>query len=101
MAKIKIEHIVFWIIIVMIITIIIWKLFGSPTDLATYISLLTLVAASEIIMWKSIYSLDKKTSIGFIKAKYDINNLKTEMNNKLNEINKKLINIESLIKRKK
>jgi hypothetical protein len=104
MARVKPEDIAFWIIISMIIAIIIWKVFGSPTDTATLITLTAFIAALIIALWKGIYSieskvniklhnLDKKTSLSFMK-------LKNNMNNHFTNINKRLDNIENLIKNK-
>lgn len=104
MTKIRPEDVVFWIIIAMIVAIIIWKLFGSPTDLATYASIFTLIATSQIVIWKHIYrienkldnklhGLDKKTAISFVKMKHDIYDLRKDMNNRFDTINEKLDNL--------
>ena len=86
MAKVKIENIVFWILIIIIIAIIIWKLFGSPTDLATYLSIFSIMTALIISIWKGIYNLeiklnnkitrlDRKTSMSFMRLKNDLDNI--------------------------
>jgi len=84
--KLKIEDIMFWILIALIIGLAIWKLIGSPTDTASLISLALFVAGSEIIIWKSIFKIDKNTAIGFAKIKGELDNI----NYKLNKINDKL-----------
>ena len=105
MAKIKTENIVFWILIIIIIAIIIWKLFGSPTDLATYLSIFSIMTALIISIWKGIYnldtklnnkitSLDRKTSMSFMK-------LKNDLDNNFTKVNERLVNIGGLIKKKK
>jgi len=86
MSKIKIEDIVFWFFIIAIIAIAIWKLFGSPTDTASIITIALFVAGSELIIWKYIFNLEKKTAISFTKLRY--------------EINKRFDNLENLIKNK-
>ena len=91
---VKIEDIIFWILIALIVGVAIWKLIGSPTDTATLISIALFVAGSEILLWKAFFAMDKKVSIGFMKMKNDLDN-------KLNKIENKLENIENLIKRKK
>lgn len=88
--KLKIEDILLWIIIALLILLAIWKLIGSPTDTASLIAIALFVAGSEILLWKSIFSTDKKISIGFIKIRNDIKSL-----------NDKIGNIESLIRRNK
>ena len=67
--KIRIEDIGFWIIIALIITVAIWKLIGSPTDTASIISIALFVAGSEILIWKTLFKIDKKTTIGFMKIR--------------------------------
>lgn len=80
MEKIKIEDIVFWIIIVLIISLIIWLLSGSPTNTSAIIALGAFVAASEILIWKSLFNINKKTAIGFEKIKSEFNKLDHQLN---------------------
>jgi len=79
--KITFDDIVFFIIIAAIIAIAIWKLFGSPTDTATLITIITFVAASEIIIWKKMFTIEKNTAISFVKMRNDINNKHNELKN--------------------
>jgi len=92
MAKIKIEDIVFWLIIIVMLAIAIWKMFGSPTDTSTLISIIIFVAMSEILLWKAIFNMDKRTairftnidkntSLGFTNIKNDIININTKLDN--------------------
>lgn len=99
----KTDDIVFWILALAAIALIIWKLFGSPTDLATFISVALFVIGLEFLLWRKVYSLDKKTSLGFMKAKHDMDNLGKEFNHGFDKISTRLDNIEKLItgKRKK
>lgn len=101
MAEIKIEDIVFWIAIIATIGVIIWKLFGSPSVLEILISAVSFLMIAGLTLWRSLHSVEKKiigienrNTIGFIKVKNDINNLK-------NEINQRFDNLEKLIKKKK
>ena len=101
MAEIKIEDIVFWIAILAIIGIIIWKLFGSPSVLEILISAVSFLMIAGLTLWRSLHNAEKKiigienkTTIGFIKVKNEINNLK-------NEINQRFDNLENLIKKEK
>ena len=68
----KIENIAFWILILSAIALSIWKLFESPSDIATIISIASLSIGSELLIWKEIFKIDKKTAIGFIKLKTDL-----------------------------
>jgi len=77
--KIKIEEIVFWIIIFAIIALAIWLLSGSPTDTSAIAALAAFVAASEILIWKTLFSIDKKTTTGFMKLKNDLDNKHNEL----------------------
>ena len=90
----KFEDILFWILIVLIIGIAIWKIIGSPTDTVALISITLFVASSEILLWKEFYNINKRTAIGFNNIKNDINNLRKGLNINMNSINNKLNNIE-------
>ncbi len=101
MMKIKIEDITFWIAIIAIIGLIIWKLFGSPTDLATIITIASLLATGELSLLKKLYNLERKVAVGFTKVNADINLIRNDIKHHLNYINKRFDNIENLIKKKK
>ena len=88
---VKTEDIIFWILIVVIVGIAIWLLFGSPSLEAGLISLVLFVAGSELLIWRKIFSVDKNVAISFIK-------MKNNSDNKYNEINNKLEDIKNLIK---
>jgi hypothetical protein len=91
MRKITIEEIAFFILIMAIIGLAVWKLIGSPTDTASLIALAFLVASSELLLWKylfkSYYELDKKVAVSFVNMK--------------NEMDKRFDKIENLIGGKK
>jgi len=84
--KITFEDIMFWIIIAGMIGIALWMISGSPTEMGAIIGIVTFAAASDILIWKSLFKIDKNTAIGFTKIKGEFNNI----NYKLNEINNKL-----------
>lgn len=88
MAKIKAEDVVFWIIILLIIAIAIWKVFGSPTDTATLITVTLFIAGSEILLWKAVFSLDKKTSCGFTKVKYELSEMRKDVDKRFDSLEK-------------
>ena len=83
---VKIEDIIFWLLIIGIIAVAIWMLHGSPTETNALISLAIFVAGSEILLWKALFSMDKRTAIGFERTKNDINNKFMKINSQLNEI---------------
>ena len=93
-AKITAGDIAFWILVALIVAVAVWKLVGSPTDTAALIAVALFVVGSEILLWRALFSMDKKVSCGFMKIKYEISDIKKEMNMKLN-------NIENLIRRKR
>ncbi len=84
--KIKIEDIMFWIIILLIIATALWLLSGSPSETSAIIAVAVFVAASEILLWKNLFKIDKKTAVGFEKMKNNIDNKFAEVHNELNEI---------------
>ena len=105
---IKIEDIIFWVAIVAVIGLIIWKLFGSPTDLATIITVASLLAMGELSLLKKAYSLERKVAVGFTRVSSDMNLIRNDIKHHLNyirkdldNINNKLVTIENLIKNKK
>lgn len=100
MKKITIEDIVFWIAILAIIGIIIWKLFGSPTDLTTLISIASLLVMSELALWKKLYTTERRVTLGFMKVRGDINLIRNDIKHHINYINQRFDVLESLIKRR-
>lgn len=85
MKNIKLEDIVIWVIAIALVAIAIWKIFGSPTDTATLISIILFVATSELIIWKKIFTMEKNVAVGFVKMKNDINNKHNELKNLINK----------------
>jgi len=84
MVKLTIEDIIFWIFILIIIGTAIWLLSGSPPEMDALISIGLAVAASELLIWKKIFSVEEKTIIGFMNHRFD------RIEDKLNMINSKL-----------
>lgn len=99
--EIKIEDVIFWIAILAIIGIIIWKLFGSPTDIATLISVTSLLVMSELALWKKLYSIEKKVAVGFMKVRGEVNLIRNYIKHHINYINQRFDNLEALIRKKK
>ena len=98
MVKIRIEDIVFWILVFATISVMIWKLFGSPTDIGTIMGVGTFLLTSEILIWKKIFSIESKTAIGFIKVKHNLESMENRINNRFDKIEDSLNNIENKIK---
>ncbi len=84
--KIKLEDIMFWILIVLIIGVAIWLLSGSLTDTSAIVAVAVFLTPSEILIWKNIFKMDRKTSVGFEKVKSGIKILKKDLNYQFNEI---------------
>ena len=99
--KIKTEDIIIWTAIIIIIAIAIWKLVGSPTDTAALISITLFIAVSELSLWKKMFLVEKKTEVGFMKVKENINLLRNDLKHYLNNTNQRLDNIENLIRKNK
>jgi hypothetical protein len=96
---VKIEDIIFWLIIIFIIGIALWLLHGSPTEEGAIISIGMAIVSSELMIWKKFYSLEKKTAISFIKTKNEIKLLENNMNHRFDNIADKLNLISNKIKK--
>lgn len=101
MVKITIEDIVFWIFILMIIGIALWLLHGSPPESSALIAIALFFTGSELMIWKRIFKIEKRTTIGFMKMKHEMDNnfikIRNEfdknnlmMNNRFDKIEEKL-----------
>jgi len=88
--KLKIEDIVFWILILATVAVILWLLKGSPTLENAVITIGLFIISSELMLWKKYFEIDKNTAVSFMRLKNDISN-----------ISKKLDGIEKLIRNKK
>lgn len=92
---VKAEDIVFWILILTVIAVAIWLAFSSPDFENSLLMLIIFVASSEILLWRALFSVDKRTSIGFEKVNSDIGEIK----NNVSWIKDKLMSIESSTKK--
>jgi len=84
--KFKIEDGVLLALIIAIVGIALWLLSGSPPSNDALIAVALFVAASELMIWRNMFSLDKKTSLGFMKIKNDIEKGFLGVNNRLDKI---------------
>jgi len=96
--KIKIEDIIFFIFIAIIIGTALWLLSGSPPEINAIITIGLAVAGSELLIWRFIFKVNKGTSPGFMKVKHDMEKMKIEIKNGFNNINNKLNNIQKELK---
>ncbi|MEK6872235.1 MAG: hypothetical protein AABX16_05000 [Nanoarchaeota archaeon] len=77
--KIRIEDILFLMIILATTAIIIRKLFGCLSYFATLITLETFLITSKVIIWIYVFTIDKNTSMEFMKVKNSFLTVKHEM----------------------
>jgi|SRR3989344_9596943 len=98
---IKIEDIIFWIVIIAVIGLLVWKLFGSPTDLATITTVASLLAMGELSLLKRIYNLEKRVAVGFTKVKSEINLIRNDIKHHSSYMDERFDNLEKLIKDKR
>lgn len=85
----KIENILFWVLILAAIGVAVWLLIGSPTIEQGLLMITIFIATSEILLWKALFQADKKTAVGFEKVKsrfdkvdYQLNEIKSLVENK-------------------
>jgi len=90
---VKVDDVVFWILLLSAAGVLLWLLKGSPTLESTIIMVGLFIISSEIMLWRKYFEVDKNTAVGFEKVKNDLDK-------RFNEVNGKLDKIESLIKRK-
>jgi len=82
----KIEDIIFWLLIIAVIGVIIWMLSGSPPLENSLLMISIFIATSELLLWKALFKIDKKTALGFEKIKKSMNNNYSQIKNHLNKI---------------
>jgi len=68
----KIENILFWLLIMASIFIIIWSLSGSPTIENAIFSLLTFSLSQIILLWKEFYKFKSFTVTKLDKIERDV-----------------------------
>lgn len=77
---VRIEDILFWILILAVIGLAIWLAFGSPNFENSLLAIIIFVASSEILLWRFLFSLDKKTALGFEKVRNKLDNIEDKLN---------------------
>jgi len=98
---VKIEHILFWILILIIVGLLIWLAFGSPEFESSLIAIGIFVAGSEILIWKAFFSIDKRTAVGFERVKFGFERVDNRLKNIENNVNDIKNNIVSINKKLK
>lgn len=96
---IKIQDLLFWIIMGLIIGLAIWLVSGSPTIESGLVSLALFVVASEILLWKALFKMDKNTSIGFFKVKKEIQVMKYKLERDMQDIKENIGEIKRMMKK--
>jgi hypothetical protein len=94
---VKIEEVVFWILMISVIGVVIWMLSGSPPLENGLLMIMIFISSSMILLWKYIFGLkneilkvDNKTSMGFVKVNHDLELMENRIINKLNNIENKI-----------
>jgi membrane protein implicated in regulation of membrane protease activity len=77
--EIKIRDILFWILILAAVGVAFWLLLGSPTTEQGLLMITIFIASSEILLWKYLFSIDKKTAIGLEKVKHRFDKIDNEL----------------------
>jgi len=80
MRKIKLENIAFWILILAAVGVAIWLLIGSPTIEQGLLMITIFIATSEILLWKALFRIDKKSAVGFEKVKSRFDKIDYQLN---------------------
>lgn len=95
MVKISIEDILFWIFIAIAIGTALWLLHGSPPESSAIITIAITFAGSELLLWRKLFEIDKKTTLGFMKIKHTVEKNNIFINSRFDKIEDKFNNIES------
>ncbi|MFH1592963.1 MAG: hypothetical protein ABIB47_06370 [Candidatus Woesearchaeota archaeon] len=77
--RIKLIDIIFWALILSAVGVAIWLLVGSPTIEQGLLMITISIAASEILIWKALFRVDKKTAIGFEKVRSQLSNIQRDI----------------------
>ncbi len=72
---VKIEDIIFWLLVLAVLGIVLWLLHGSPTVEDALLSITVLLLSSEFLLWKKYYLVDKNTAVSFMRFKKDLEQL--------------------------
>jgi len=87
---VRVEDVVFWVFIIIIVGTALWLLSGSPPEISAIITIGLAVAGSELMLWKKIFAIDRDVKIGFVKVKHDTDKFKLNINNRFDNMDNKL-----------
>jgi len=76
----ELKDIIFWILVLAAIGVAVWLIVGSPTVEQGLLMITIFIATSEILLWKTIFSIDKKTALGFEKVKSRFDKIDYQLN---------------------
>lgn len=103
--KVKIDDIVFWILIFAAFGVILWLLHGSPTLENGLVSIGLFLLSSQLFLWRKYFEMDKNTAVSFVRLKSDIGLLKSGvgilkndtgmLKHDIGSLRKNMINIET------
>ena len=82
----KFGDVLFWILILGAVGMAIWLAVGSPAIENGLLIITIFIASSEILLWKALFQIDKKTAIGFTKIKHDMEKGFLGVNNRFDKI---------------
>jgi len=82
----KIRDMLFWILILIAIGVAIWLMVGSPTIEEGLLIIVISLSSSEILLWKSLFKIDKRTAVGFERVKSRIKILENNINIQFSEV---------------
>ena len=97
--SIKLEDILFWLLIMGIIAVVIWMLHGSPPTENGLLIITIFVATSEVLLWRVMFNTEKKSIIGIERLDKKSAISFERVRNQLGNIQKDIKEIKLLIKR--
>jgi len=104
---VRLEYVIFWILILSVIGIALWLAFGSPEFNSSLIAIAIFVASSVIFLWKALFAIDKRNAVGLIKVDkktaLGFERVRSDfrgVNNKLSNIERDVNEIKNILKNK-
>ena len=97
--SIKLEDIIFWLLIIGIIVVVIWMLSGSPPTENGLLIITIFVVTSEVLLWRVMFNIEKKSIIGLERLDKKTAISFERVKNQLGNIQKDIKEIKSLVKK--
>jgi len=85
------RDVLFWVLILAAIGVAVWMAVGSPPIETGLLIIVIFISTSEILLWKAVFRIDKRSAVGFEKVRSKIEKLENNMNQQFLEV-KNLIN---------